>query len=52
MHQYKADTLEKLGDSEATAYIADQKLKIETVRNQMNKSIADARAFLDKNSAL
>ncbi|MCE7041995.1 hypothetical protein [Dyadobacter sp. CY312] len=52
MHQYKADTLEKLGDSEATAYIADQKLKIETVRNQMNKGIADARAFLDKNSAL
>lgn len=52
MHQYKADTLEKLGDSEATAYIADQKQKIETVRNQMNKGIADARAFLDKNSAL
>ena len=51
MHQYKADTLEKLGKEEATAYIADQKQKIEAVRNQMNKSITDARAFLDKNSA-
>jgi hypothetical protein len=52
MHQYKADTLEKLGEEDANAYVADQKQKIEVVRNQMNKSIADARAFIDKNSAL
>jgi hypothetical protein len=48
MHQYKADTLVKLSEEQATAYIAEQKQKIETVRDQMNKSIADARAFIDK----
>lgn len=48
MHQYQADTLEKLGDEKATEYIADQKQKIVTVREKMNKSIREARAFIDK----
>ncbi len=52
MHQYKADTLEKLSEQQATAYITDQKLKIEAVRAQMNKSIGSARAFLDKKQNL
>jgi hypothetical protein len=48
MHQYKADTLAKLDEEQAKAYIADQKLKIETVRDRMSKSISDARAFIEK----
>lgn len=48
MHQYKADTLDKLGKEELTTYIADQKVKIETVRDQMNKIISEATAFFDK----
>jgi hypothetical protein len=48
MHQYKADTLDKLGEEKAAAYIADQKQKIVEVRDQMNRSIQDARAFIDK----
>ena len=48
MHQYKADTLEKLGEEQATVYIADQKQKIESVRDLMKKSITEAKAFIEK----
>lgn len=48
MHKFKADTLEKLDREAAAAYIADQKQKIETVRDQMNKSIREAQLFLQK----
>lgn len=48
MHQYKADTLTKLDEQAATAYIADQKTKIEAVKDQMVKSIHDAQVFTEK----
>jgi len=48
MHQYKADTLAKLNKEQADVYIADQKQKIETVRNLMQKSISDAQLFIQK----
>lgn len=48
MHQYKADTLDKLGEEQAKAYLADQKQKIEIVRGLMVKSINDARALIEK----
>ena len=46
MHQYKADTLDKLDKEQATAYIADQKQKIEAVRDLTRKSISDAEIFI------
>jgi hypothetical protein len=48
MHQYKADTLTKMNEQAATAYIADQKTKIEAVRDHMVRSIKDAQAFTEK----
>jgi hypothetical protein len=48
MHQYKTDTLEKLDSVQAIAYVVDQKLKITVTRDQMNKSIADAKVFTEK----
>lgn len=34
--------------TKAAAYVADQKRKIESVREKMNKSIADAKQFIEK----
>lgn len=48
MHQYKADTLDKLDKEQAIAYISDQKQKIETVRDLTRKSISDAELFIEK----
>jgi len=48
MHQYKADTLAKLNKEQADVYIADQKQKIETVRDLMQRSISDAQLFIQK----
>lgn len=48
MHQYHADTLGKLDDSGVVAYLTDQKRKIESVRDRMKKSIADAQSFIQK----
>lgn len=48
MHQYKADTIAKLDKEKAEAYIADQKQKIETVKDLMQKSISDAQFFIQK----
>ena len=49
MHQYKADSLAKLEEEKARAYIADQTVKITAVRDLMKKSISDAQLFLQKN---
>ena len=49
MHQYRADSLEKLDDEQATVYITDQKQKIDAVRNLMKRSIRDAELFIQKN---
>jgi len=46
MHQYKADSLDKLGKEKAIAYVADQKQKIISVKNLMQKSIGDAQLFI------
>lgn len=48
MHQYKHDTISKLDDAAATAYIADQKGRIDAVRDQMKKSIETAKAYTEK----
>lgn len=48
MHEFKFDTLEKLDKTQAASYVADQKKKIESVREQMNKSLSDANLFIEK----
>ncbi|TDE11578.1 viral A-type inclusion protein [Dyadobacter psychrotolerans] len=49
MHQYRADSLAKLDKKQAEIYIKEQTGKIITVRDLMQKSISDARLFLQKN---
>jgi len=46
MHQYKADSLDKLSKERANDYVADQKQKIISVKNLMQKSISDAQLFI------
>lgn len=46
MHQYKADSLDKLDEEKAAVYVADQKQKIISVKNLMQKSIGDAQFFI------
>lgn len=48
MHEFKFDTLEKLDKTQAASYVADQKKKIESVREQMNKSLSEASQFIEK----
>lgn len=48
MHQYDADTLDKMDATTATGYISIQKSKIETVRELMSKSIEEAKLFIEK----
>ena len=48
MHEFKFDTLKSLDKSEAEAYVADQKSKIENVKVLMNKSLLDASQFIGK----
>ncbi|MBE9464470.1 hypothetical protein ACFP1I_05210 [Dyadobacter subterraneus] len=48
MHEFKFDTLEKLDKTQAASYVADQKKKIESVRELMNKSLSDANQFIEK----
>ncbi|MDQ1090417.1 viral A-type inclusion protein [Siphonobacter sp. SORGH_AS_1065] len=45
MHEYNADTLTKLEAKQADLYLQNQKKAIETVRDQMQKSITDAQTF-------
>lgn len=48
MHAFKYDSLKSLEQTEASAYVADQKKKIENVSELMTKSIVDATEFIDK----
>ena len=48
MHEFKFDTLKSLDKTQAEAYVADQKLKIENVKVLMNKSLSDASQFIAK----
>lgn len=50
MHQYDADTLDKMDDTGAAAYIATQKSKIASVKELMAKSIHEAKLFLEKSN--
>jgi hypothetical protein len=50
MHQYDADTLDKMDDNGATAYIATQKSKIASVKELMAKSIREAKLFIEKSN--
>ena len=46
MHQYNGDTLGKLDQTKAVEYLKDQQRKVNDVRDQMQKSIADAQKYL------
>ncbi len=48
MHQYKADTLDKIGATEAKEYLSKQKKSILDVKNSMETSISNARDFLKR----
>lgn len=48
MHQYHADTLEKLDEKSAADYLSAQKIKIEAVRVLMKESIENAESFLQE----
>jgi len=48
MHNYRADSLAQMDEKSASAYISEQKTKIEIVRDKMKKSIADAKQFFEK----
>ncbi|WP_221394497.1 hypothetical protein [Dyadobacter sp. NIV53] len=48
MHQYKADTLNKMDKEHVAAYITDQTQKIEAVRDLTHKSISEAQIFIQK----
>ncbi|CAG5018059.1 hypothetical protein DYBT9275_05910 [Dyadobacter sp. CECT 9275] len=48
MHQYKADTLEKLDVSMGEKYLAEQKSSIQAVRGQMRRSMAASENFVKK----
>ena len=48
MHHYHVDSLAQMDEKNASAYIAEQKKKIEIVRDKMKKSIADAQQFFEK----
>lgn len=49
MHGLKLDTLKSLDKTQAEAYVADQKTKIENVKVLMTKSLKDASDFIDNN---
>ncbi|GAB3249121.1 hypothetical protein GCM10027347_05970 [Larkinella harenae] len=46
MHQYKGDTLSQLSQEQALAYLKIQQGKVETVRQHLRQSLADARKYL------
>lgn len=46
MYQYNGDTLGKLDQAKAVEYLKDQQAKVNAVRNQMQKSIAEAEKYL------
>jgi succinate dehydrogenase flavin-adding protein (antitoxin of CptAB toxin-antitoxin module) len=48
MHQYNGDTLKKIDEQAAKAYLQSQKEKIEHVRDLMQTSIAETETFIGK----
>lgn len=46
MHQYNGDTLGKLDQAKAVEYLKDQQVKVNEVRDQTEKSISEAKRFL------
>ncbi|MFD2934255.1 hypothetical protein [Spirosoma flavum] len=46
MYEYNGDTLHKLDHKQAMLYLKEQQLKVNTVRQRMRKSIADAKTYL------
>lgn len=47
MHEYNGDTLKKLDQARALAYLKDQQTKVNAVRDTMQKSLADANHYAD-----
>lgn len=52
MHHYKADTLAKLEDNAAKAYVDEQAARILVVQQRLKKSIANAEAYLTERKSL
>ncbi|GAB3898804.1 hypothetical protein [Spirosoma agri] len=46
MHGYNGDTLAKLDQSKALAYLKDQQQKVNALRQMMQQHIADAKTYL------
>lgn len=46
MNQYDGDSLRKLDEAKALAYLRDQHIRVLRVRDQMRQSIIDAQAYL------
>lgn len=47
MHEYNGDTLKKLDQAQGLVYLKDQQTKVNTVREAMQKSLADAKRYVD-----
>ena len=47
MHEYNGDTLKKLDQTSALAYLKDQQTKVNAVRDTMRKSLAEAKQYVD-----
>lgn len=47
MHTFRADTLEVLTDAEGETYLLEQKRAIQSVKEKMETSILQARAYLN-----
>ncbi|WP_439555552.1 hypothetical protein [Dyadobacter sp.] len=47
MHQYKADTLERLSEGKQDAYVAEQTAKMQALRSQIASTIADSEKFVN-----
>ncbi|GAB4032735.1 hypothetical protein [Spirosoma jeollabukense] len=47
MHEYNGDTLKKLDQAHGLVYLKDQQTKVNTVREAMRKSLADAKRYIN-----
>lgn len=47
MHEYNGDTLKKLDQARGLTYLRTQQEKVNTLRDQLKKATADAKAYLD-----
>jgi hypothetical protein len=47
MYKYNGDTLKKLDQARALAYLKDQQRKVNAVRDKMQKSLADAKHYVE-----